>query len=460
MAVRCPSLVAAASVVGATGHGSMYEPPSRNSGGMSLGTPSCAGFSCFWFSEGCSIGCDKCTGEGPTFADPPDAQCAQPAEPTIAFDETELRTYNLELNFSGHPVDWTRYHPWRFPGSAPVEDPCGISGGWYTPCEAGAGCVPGPGVPQGVLGSDSPFAAKLLEQTQWVVGSVVEVAFGISANHGGGYQYRLCPADDELTEECFQKMPLEFVGDESWIQFGHGMDTSNRSVFKPTPVSGSRVVPAGSVWYRNPVPACKAPVSGGVRHASCKEPMFEPLVPGVWGFGQGHCQDGSNASDACTPEQAKRWYLDWGVVDKLKVPDIPEGDYVLGFRWDSEQTPQVWSSCADVSIKSTGKGSKSFTPVRGCTQCCAAGGICSNCTGCLDDKSGACAYCWGELPGFTEGGPAVTCLGNEDSDGRAPTFHPGDDVGLWSLGCPSCWAEDGGCEAFLRELEDDVLVMA
>ena len=25
-------------------------------------------------------------------------------------------------------------------------------------------------------------------------------------------EQRLCPADQELTEECFRKMPLEFVG--------------------------------------------------------------------------------------------------------------------------------------------------------------------------------------------------------------------------------------------------------
>ena len=28
-------------------------------------------------------------------------------------------------------------------------------------------------------------------------------------NHGGGYSYRLCPAGEKLTEECFQKHPQE-----------------------------------------------------------------------------------------------------------------------------------------------------------------------------------------------------------------------------------------------------------
>ena len=29
---------------------------------------------------------------------------------------------------------------------------------------------------------------------------------------------------------------------------------------------------------------------------------------------------------------------------------LAAGDYVLGFRWDCEETAQIWSSCADVSI--------------------------------------------------------------------------------------------------------------
>ena len=43
-------------------------------------------------------------------------------------------------------------------------------------------------------------------------------------NHGGGYQYRLCALPEEgefpeLTEECFQKTPLDFVEDEQSIVF-------------------------------------------------------------------------------------------------------------------------------------------------------------------------------------------------------------------------------------------------
>ena len=45
---------------------------------------------------------------------------------------------------------------------------------------------------------------------------------------------------------------------------------------------------------------------------------------------------------------------DWvvGVIsDRVLVPkDLPAGDYVLGWRWDAEETAQVWQSCADVIV--------------------------------------------------------------------------------------------------------------
>lgn len=43
-----------------------------------------------------------------------------------------------------------------------------------------------------------------------------------TANHGGGYQYRLCPLEDELTEECFQKHPLDFVRGLQYLQWNNG----------------------------------------------------------------------------------------------------------------------------------------------------------------------------------------------------------------------------------------------
>ena len=48
-------------------------------------------------------------------------------------------------------------------------------------------------------------------KTTWRQGGVEKVGWGILANHGGGYSYRLCRTGEQLTEECFQKTPLRSV---------------------------------------------------------------------------------------------------------------------------------------------------------------------------------------------------------------------------------------------------------
>ena len=64
--------------------------------------------------------------------------------------------------------------------------------------------------------SDPPTLPRIGQ----VSGTVVEVAWASQANHAGGYQYRLCPATEGLSEACFQKTPLEFVGQQKfrWVR--------------------------------------------------------------------------------------------------------------------------------------------------------------------------------------------------------------------------------------------------
>jgi hypothetical protein len=40
----------------------------------------------------------------------------------------------------------------------------------------------------------------LLLMQVWAAGSSVEVGFTVKASHGGGYSYRLCPANETLDE--------------------------------------------------------------------------------------------------------------------------------------------------------------------------------------------------------------------------------------------------------------------
>ena len=82
----------------------------------------------------------------------------------------------------------------------------------------------------------------------WKSGELVNVSWSITANHGGGYQYRICPKSENLTEDCFQKTPLQFVGLQSFV-WGDGTQV----FFEGTYVSEG-TVPEGSTWAMNPIP--------------------------------------------------------------------------------------------------------------------------------------------------------------------------------------------------------------
>ena len=83
-----------------------------------------------------------------------------------------------------------------------------------------------PHAQQGDLGSKTlPVTPS---GTHWKAGSKVEVSWTIQANHGGGYQYRLCPRNEELTEDCFQRTPLNFTGLQSF-KWGDGVRIKNLS---------------------------------------------------------------------------------------------------------------------------------------------------------------------------------------------------------------------------------------
>mgnify|MGYP003339424579 CR=1 FL=1 len=72
-----------------------------------------------------------------------------------------------------------------------------------------------------------------------------------------GYQYRPCPADTDLNEECFQAHTLDFADRTSALRWGgvgatkpcpQGGPYENCVInFNATDVSGDLVVPAGMI---------------------------------------------------------------------------------------------------------------------------------------------------------------------------------------------------------------------
>ncbi|CAE7405037.1 unnamed protein product, partial [Symbiodinium pilosum] len=145
-----------------------------------------------------------------------------PGEPKV--NEESSRTFNVKIN-SGEK-DWSRKNPWRAPGKAPVfGSGCGIFGGLEDPVVDSAGNL----MPSHIPGTDGKTLPEK-EAMIWPKGSAQEVAWAITANHGGGYSYRLCPKSSSITEECFQKHVLRFATDKQWIRYGHLGFVSFRAV--------------------------------------------------------------------------------------------------------------------------------------------------------------------------------------------------------------------------------------
>jgi len=293
--------------------------------GRTYWTGGCEGYACMWFSQGCTIGCPACTGETDSFRN----LCGSSKQPTVT--EPKFRTFNRYRK--DKQGDWTASHPWRAPGNAPVLDACGMAGGFRRNNE-GPGGHPPPGHRWGDRGSElsSP------ERTVWTAGSTAEVSWGIAANHGGGYQYRLCPKSEPLTEACFQRTPLPFADETQVLRLANGTSVKISGTFV-----SSGTLPEGSTWAMNPVPACAEAIPGTYGHP-CDSPQFPP-PPG--------CDETCWGDSDETVRSGHRHAVLPTIVDRLRIPaTIPQGDYVLGWRWDCEQTPQVWSSCSDVTIVS------------------------------------------------------------------------------------------------------------
>jgi hypothetical protein len=126
-----------------------------------------------------------------------------------------------------------------------------------------------------------------------------------------GYQQRIAPADEPLTEANFQKNPLRFAGNPSLRWNG----TNGRSLsFNGTYVSEG-TVPTGSTWARNPLPrvdSAKAPTSWDAFPAPC----YDPNPPADGGYG-GLCSG---------------WYGpdNLEIVDAVRIPaHLTAGKYVL-----------------------------------------------------------------------------------------------------------------------------------
>lgn len=345
------------------------------------------GQSCYWFSNGCTIGCDQCDGttnhvghgtqqwlfkgmnastivaknitlENPWDPSPGEmtldphttktiaikSNCGRSTKATVC--DSRLRTCNSHAECNG-PEDIYQYSPWRAPGSAPVIDACGVAGGRF-PGQgtggAGAQYQNTSIAKQGDMGSQLP---QMVSQATWQAGTLVEVGWTVMANHGGGYAYRLAPADAPLTEASFRKLPLDFVG-KSILRWGG--NKSSQLEFEGDRTSAG-TIPAGSMWSRNPIPSGLWAREGPQFAPKCQESdeckdytSRRGVARGANKFKQGVCRcSGYSNGGPLLPNLE--------VVDRVMIPrDLPVGRYVVQWRWDCEESDQIWASCSDVSV--------------------------------------------------------------------------------------------------------------
>ena len=421
----------------------------------------CIGEACLYYQIGCFQSCPVCSYTGktlyPVLEDLKKAgNCPVPPKPTL---EPRMRTYNVD-NLSKRG-DWTRWNPWRSPGTAGKGNlafqPCGVNSG----SDPSFPDPPASGQKQFANGTDLP---PTREKATWKIGSAVDVEWSIYANHGGGYSYRLCKKvqGKDATEECFQRTPLDFASDSTTIKYYDG----SRAPFDiKAATTNVGTWPTGSQWRKNPIPMCNCDMgtgchqkkdqvdykrlpkhtiemmknefyrsnakktkntndkkAGGKHCTAVKEDQCGDITgkntclscsadsaydckkccPGLVRVSKGEyswcVKKGSKPSAECSESNPEGCYFlpynktylapgqdtplcetglmfpslwddgygngfgqegyegygsfMFSMTDKVQIPsDIETGEYSLSWRWDCEQTPQVWNSCADINIE-------------------------------------------------------------------------------------------------------------
>jgi len=165
----------------------------------------------------------------------------------------------------------------------------------------------------------------------WKRGEVVTTSWSIRANHGGGYQYRLCPVSEEATEKCFFRNPLEFATATHTLTYSNSSNPTHAESWKVNATLVSvGTLPEGSTWARNPLPYSNSGTA----------PMFDPP-----------CEESIDRKESDTGKCSGRDPFNTLITDELRVPThLAPGKYVLGIRWDCEKSAQVWTNCADLEI--------------------------------------------------------------------------------------------------------------
>jgi hypothetical protein len=246
--------------------------------------------------------------------------------------------------------------PWRFPGSSKPIDSCGIASGFLPDAT-----VQYPhrfvnskdmDIRQGQKGTELPEGPI----TEWNAGSTVDVSFYLVVNHGGGYQYRVCPKNNNdndnndavISEACFEQHPLAFADTvHSVVVDGQ---KNNPIVIPATDVS-SGTIPQNSVWRRIPLPACNCDSGGNCNSKQTNRDFQIPYNADV--FDENENDNDGDAYGTCStglqfvpPHIAEGlWPEGYGYyVSRLTVVPPNEEKFIKGYDDENKSSP---SPCFD-----------------------------------------------------------------------------------------------------------------
>eukprot|EP00949_MAST-11_sp_MAST-11-sp1_P000722 g722.t1 len=313
-------------VNGAHGHGTLLAPTPRQPESI------------YWYQVGCMAGC-KCSGGGKeTYPTPSSLNCETPKAPTLPAAE---RTWNIDG--ASPKGDWNEHMPWRAPGSSIPLDACGIASGFdpNAKVQYPHTFAKESNVKQGDKGSELPVG----EVTEWEAGSTVTASWTLVVNHGGGYQYRVCPTNNgnaKVNNECFEANPLRFADDKQTVHFSDG----GAAPVTLTAVDVSKgVQPAGATWRRLPIPACACDLGAGCTGDTSAKNATADYVP----YGKDHaaaahgtCTNGLQFSAA---HLSKDWPEGYGYYVSELAKTTPEKKKTTG---DGCATAKSEAACAKI----------------------------------------------------------------------------------------------------------------
>jgi len=169
-------------------------------------------------------------------------------------------------------------------------------------------------------------------------GDIIDVEWCVSLNadHGGSWSYRLC-TDESIVAKYIDPNYTPNENDHAALE-----GCFQRGILSCHDVPGQN---------------CRV-------HPSCKQGM-ECMQASSWFHCEPHMSLGGGSCAAMGERGACNAHNGGGALikDRVRLPDNFASNHTLiGFRWDCQQTGQLWLHCADVKINPSGQPGPSPTP--------------------------------------------------------------------------------------------------